>query len=79
MVHPEEKGSPFAWIKEAVGIRKPEPKVTKSLAVKCDLCHGLDGGPACVRGCPTGAVLRLTPKEYNQNIESLGRQLKVMA
>ena len=79
MVHPEEKGSPFAWIKEAVGIRKPEPKVTKSLAVKCDLCHGLDGGPACVRSCPTGAVLRLTPAEYNQKIESLVLQRKGMA
>ena len=30
------------------------------LAVKCDLCKGIDG-PACVRACPTGAAVRVTP------------------
>ena len=28
-------------------------------AAKCDLCHHLDGGPACVRSCPTGAAMRV--------------------
>jgi thioredoxin reductase/CRP-like cAMP-binding protein/Fe-S-cluster-containing hydrogenase component 2 len=32
-------------------------------AAKCDMCGGLDGGPACVRSCPTGAALRVSPKD----------------
>jgi Fe-S-cluster-containing hydrogenase component 2 len=30
-------------------------------AVKCDMCIGIDGGPACVRSCPTGAAARISP------------------
>jgi CRP-like cAMP-binding protein/Fe-S-cluster-containing hydrogenase component 2 len=33
-------------------------------AVKCDLCKGIDGGPACVRSCPTGAAIRISPEEF---------------
>lgn len=33
-------------------------------AVKCDLCKDLEGGPACVRACPTGAALRVSPDAY---------------
>jgi CRP-like cAMP-binding protein/thioredoxin reductase len=37
-------------------------------AVKCDLCRELPGsGPgrtACVSSCPTGAILRVNPKQY---------------
>ena len=33
-------------------------------AVKCDMCKDIDGGPACVRACPTGAALRLSPEEF---------------
>jgi CRP-like cAMP-binding protein/Fe-S-cluster-containing hydrogenase component 2/thioredoxin reductase len=32
-------------------------------AIKCDMCAGIDGGPACVRACPTGAALRVAPEE----------------
>jgi Fe-S-cluster-containing hydrogenase component 2 len=32
-------------------------------AVKCDMCHGVVGGAACVRACPTGAALRIRPEE----------------
>ena len=28
-------------------------------AAKCDMCHDLRGGPACVRACPTGAAMRV--------------------
>jgi CRP-like cAMP-binding protein/thioredoxin reductase/Fe-S-cluster-containing hydrogenase component 2 len=28
-------------------------------AAKCDQCHTLAGGPACVRACPTGAAMRV--------------------
>jgi CRP-like cAMP-binding protein/Fe-S-cluster-containing hydrogenase component 2/thioredoxin reductase len=33
-------------------------------AVKCDMCKDLDGGPACVRACPTGAAARLSPEDF---------------
>ncbi|HVO87769.1 MAG TPA: cyclic nucleotide-binding domain-containing protein [Casimicrobiaceae bacterium] len=33
-------------------------------AVKCDMCKGLKGGAACVRACPTGAALRVSPEEF---------------
>lgn len=32
-----------------------------AVAVKCDLCHGKDGGPACVAACPTQAIARIDP------------------
>ena len=34
-------------------------------AVKCDMCKGLSGGPACVRSCPTGAAIRISPEELS--------------
>ena len=33
-------------------------------AVKCDACVGIDGGPACVRACPTGAAIRIGPEQF---------------
>ena len=33
-------------------------------AVKCDMCKDLEGGPACVRACPTGAAARLSPEDF---------------
>jgi cGMP-dependent protein kinase 2 len=33
-------------------------------AVKCDMCKELDGGPACVRACPTGAAIRVSPEDF---------------
>jgi Fe-S-cluster-containing hydrogenase component 2 len=32
-------------------------------AVKCDMCKDLAGGAACVRACPTGAALRISPEQ----------------
>jgi cGMP-dependent protein kinase 2 len=32
--------------------------------VKCDMCKGQKGGPACVRSCPTGAALRVSPEKF---------------
>ena len=32
-------------------------------AVKCDMCKGIPGGAACVRSCPTGAAIRISPEE----------------
>jgi Fe-S-cluster-containing hydrogenase component 2 len=39
--------------------------------VKCDLCRGIKGGPACVRGCPTGAAIRLTPEQYRETLDEI--------
>lgn len=33
----------------------------KSIAIKCDMCHGLESGPACVGVCPTGALVMIDP------------------
>lgn len=33
----------------------------KSIAIKCDMCEGIDSGPACVGVCPTGALVMLDP------------------
>jgi Fe-S-cluster-containing hydrogenase component 2 len=40
--------------------------------VKCDMCKDLDGGPACVRACPTGAALRLNPEQFVDLIKDTG-------
>ena len=33
-------------------------------AIKCDMCSGIEGGPACVRACPTGAAIRVAPEQF---------------
>ncbi|NBC88854.1 MAG: cyclic nucleotide-binding domain-containing protein [Alphaproteobacteria bacterium] len=33
-------------------------------AIKCDMCSGIEGGPACVRACPTGAAIRVSPDKF---------------
>ena len=33
-------------------------------AVKCDMCKDQSGGPSCVRACPTGAAMRLSPEDF---------------
>ena len=35
-------------------------------AVKCDHCISTTGGPACQRACPTGALLRIDLKKFDQ-------------
>jgi CRP-like cAMP-binding protein/thioredoxin reductase/Fe-S-cluster-containing hydrogenase component 2 len=43
----------------------------RTVAVKCDLCREIHGGPACVRSCPTGAAIRLEPGEYQERLAEL--------
>jgi hypothetical protein len=36
-------------------------ELLSQVAVKCDTCHGIDGGPACVNACPVDAIARIDP------------------
>ena len=47
-----------AWRKKNVDEGEEQPKK----AIKCDMCSGIEGGPACVRACPTGAAIRVSPE-----------------
>ncbi len=42
-------------------------------AVKCDMCRDVGGGPACVRACPTGAAIRISPEKFVQLIHDTTR------
>jgi Fe-S-cluster-containing dehydrogenase component/CRP-like cAMP-binding protein len=35
--------------------------LSPQVAVKCDACHGMSGGPACVSACPVDAIARIDP------------------
>jgi CRP-like cAMP-binding protein/thioredoxin reductase/Fe-S-cluster-containing hydrogenase component 2 len=39
-------------------------------AVKCDMCKDIKSGPVCVRLCPTGAALRVSPEELTLTMRS---------
>jgi cGMP-dependent protein kinase 2 len=47
-----------AWTDSKVSSETPKK------AIKCDMCSGIEGGPACVRACPTGAAIRVSPEEF---------------
>ena len=69
MVHKEPKKSLFSWVTSL--FKKESHDVEQTVAVKCDLCREISGGPACVRHCPTGAAIRLTPEEYRETLEEI--------
>jgi CRP-like cAMP-binding protein/thioredoxin reductase/Fe-S-cluster-containing hydrogenase component 2 len=71
MVHPEPKKSFLGWVASLLGVEPEGEEVDRTVAVKCDLCRDLGGGPACVRSCPTGAAIRLSPAEYRTTLEEL--------
>lgn len=70
MVHKEPKKTLFSWVAGLFG-KSPGADVEKTVAVKCDLCRDIKGGPACVRSCPTAAAIRLTPEQYRETLEEL--------
>ncbi len=51
---------PAKWAKS----RQPKDAAPPKKAVKCDMCAGIKGGPACVRACPTGAAIRVGPEAF---------------
>ena len=54
-------GEPYkTWRKKNAAEGADAPKK----AIKCDMCSGIDGGPACVRACPTGAAIRVSPEAF---------------
>jgi len=55
------------WVKKNMpytGDKKHDEALDRKKAVKCDMCAGITGGPACVRACPTGAAIRVAPDEF---------------
>jgi Fe-S-cluster-containing hydrogenase component 2 len=74
---PPKKPGLLTWLLFGAGPGPGEPDQTwrkkhetggnhPKVAVKCDMCAGEKGGPACVRACPTGAAIRVSPEEYLQ-------------
>ncbi len=51
----------YEWRKKAAAKQSSE---SPKLAIKCDMCSGKSGGPACVRACPTGAAIRVSPDAF---------------
>ncbi|MEZ5709594.1 MAG: cyclic nucleotide-binding domain-containing protein [Blastomonas sp.] len=55
------------WVKKNMpytGNPEIDDALDRKKAIKCDMCSGIDGGPACVRACPTGAAIRVAPDEF---------------
>jgi cGMP-dependent protein kinase 2 len=73
---PPEKPGLLAWMLFGMGPgpgepdkawrdKQPKAAVEKGkVAIKCDMCIGKAGGPACVRACPTGAAIRVSPEDF---------------
>jgi CRP-like cAMP-binding protein/thioredoxin reductase/Fe-S-cluster-containing hydrogenase component 2 len=69
---PAKKPSLLNWLLFGFGSGPGEDKSPDGLArrtgskhaVKCDMCKGIAGGPACVRACPTGAAIRVDPAGF---------------
>jgi len=71
---PPKKPSLLSWLLFGSGPGPGEPSYkwrkkhasgeAPKKAIKCDMCSGIEGGPACVRACPTGAALRVSPEAF---------------
>ncbi len=53
-----DRPSSGGFLLSMLGLGKKKEK-GPAKAAKCDMCHDLAGGPACVRSCPTGAAMRV--------------------
>jgi len=69
---PSGKPGLLSWLLFGKGAGPGEDKSPDGLAkrtgglhaVKCDMCKDINGGPACVRACPTGAAIRVEPSQF---------------
>ncbi len=73
---PPKKPGLFSWMMLGLGpgpgepskkwaYKNADPNIEKpKKAIKCDMCSGIEGGPACVRACPTGAAIRISPERF---------------
>jgi Fe-S-cluster-containing dehydrogenase component/CRP-like cAMP-binding protein len=50
---------------------RTDAKAFPAVAVKCDLCKGESGGPACVRACPVDAIVRIDPNTTELTHEAI--------
>ena len=64
---PGEPSRAWSYKHAKAGVEKPKK------AIKCDMCAGIEGGPACVRACPTGAAIRVAPEQL-LSVSRLERQ-----
>ncbi|MES2300469.1 MAG: cyclic nucleotide-binding domain-containing protein, partial [Pseudomonadota bacterium] len=51
---------PYKWSKKNTkytGDPAVDELLDRKKAIKCDMCAGIEGGPSCVRACPTGAAI----------------------
>ena len=55
---PGEPSKKWSYANGDHSVEKPKK------AIKCDMCAGIEGGPSCVRACPTGAAIRVAPDEF---------------
>jgi Fe-S-cluster-containing hydrogenase component 2 len=65
----KSRPSLISWLMLGVGyepgrVPKSKDKTLAKKAVKCDMCKDIKGGAACVRSCPTGAALRVSPEKF---------------
>lgn len=75
-----DRPEPSLWqmllgIRPRVAPVQDGPKV----AIKCDMCKDIAGGPLCVRACPVGAALRVKPEEllsYAGGVSGAGHLLE---
>jgi len=65
------KKQPSLWQWLMFGGKEPgnyevqyDKKTAAKKATKCDMCRDLPQGPACVRACPTGAAIRVSPEKF---------------
>jgi putative YpdA family bacillithiol system oxidoreductase len=72
MSHSKPKVSAWTGVLDLIGIDRKSANVPeiRTKAIKCDLCRDDSAGPACVRSCPTGAAIRVSPAKYFETIAS---------
>ncbi len=56
---PRLKLDPGLLLEPAKLAQEYSPGTSPDVAIKCDLCTGRNGGPACVSACPTRALVRV--------------------